>query len=694
MSEGCQVSVVKVWPGTPGTCFWTGRKAGGKLLRFVHKGAGRLPSPGEVWEVSGDERNHPDFGPQIHVRQATLRQPRGRLLVDFLARHKAFDGLHIGITRAAALYAHFGEDLYDVLEDGNDGRLAEVEKLPQESIRPLIDAWQTVSHEANVVRWLSDWDCPLSLARKLIDFYGKQALDKLHDNPYRMLAFTSFKNCDEMAARLGLAADDPRRLTAVVQHVLYEHLEHGHTMVSTEALKDKVTRFLAVLGNGMADKAVRAAQGAKVAVVSEGQVSSTGIRLLELDAMARFRHLLAGEQTRQTELFGNEAAFSTALAEFESEAGYPLNDEQKDAVAMALRERVSIICGGVGVGKTTVLKALAKVLSNEIYLMALTGQAARRITQATGRAATTIEYFLRHIAGRISSESNPLIVIDEASMLDLQLATRILRACPSAVRLLLVGDPAQLPPVNFGLIFHKLAESPLVPKTELTVINRQTEESGIPEISRQIRSGEVPVLPDYPGLGVGVSFILAPRKEVIQRLLDVKADLPRSQVLCIKNAGGLGIQDLNEVFHRLKSAGRQREESVGMAVGEPVIFKKNVADLNLVNGLLGEILGFERDENGVLRILCSFARDPKTIEGPYIEYLKLAYAITVHSAQGSQFDRVIILIEPSQILDRTLIYTALTRGVHQVVFIGDRNAFDHAVRSEPKASQRVVLFHI
>lgn len=693
MSKRRQVSVVKVWPGAPGTCYWTGREAGGKLLRFVHK-TGRFPSPGEVWAVAGEERQHPDYGLQVHIRDATLCQPTGRLLIDFLARHEAFDGLHIGITRAAALYDHFGEDLYDVLEDGTEERLTEVEKLPRESIRPLIDAWQKVSHEANVIRWLSGWDCPLSLGRKLITFYGERALDKLHDNPYRMLAFTSFKKCDEMVGRLGLAPDDPRRLTAAVQHILYEHLEHGHTVISAEALKEKVTCFLGVFGSQMAEKAILGAAEAKVVVVSEGLVSSMGIRLLELDAIARFRDLLAGGQPRQAELFSNEAAFSTAMAEFELQAGYSLNDEQKSAIDMALKERLSIVCGGAGVGKTTILRALAKVLSNQIYLMALTGQAARRITQVTGRTATTIEYFLRHIAGRISRESTPLIVIDEASMLDLQLATRILRACPSTVRLLLVGDPAQLPPVNFGLIFHKLAESPKVPKTELTVINRQSEESGIPEISRRIRSGEVPVLACYDRHGFGVSFIPASREDVIQRLLDVKSDLPRAQVLCVKNAGGLGIQDVNEVFHRLKSVGRDREESVGMAVGEPVIFKKNVADLDLVNGSLGRLRGFERDEDRGLRILCSFARDSKVIEGPYIEYLKLAYGITVHSAQGSQFDRVIILVEPSQILDRTLIYTALTRAVHQVVFIGDQNAFAKAIRAEPKASQRAVLFRI
>jgi len=694
VTQTAAVSVTKVWPGPGGTCYWTGRDSEGKLLRFVHRNAGRLPIPGEVWTVAGKREYHPEYGPQIQVTEAALREPTGRLLVDFLARHEAFDGLRIGVTKASALYARFGDQLYDVLEDGNEELLAEVDKLPREIIRPLIEAWQTVTHEANVVRWLSGWGCPVGLARKLIDYYGREALDKLHENPYRMLAFISFKKCDELAGRIGMAPHDPRRLAAVVQHLLYQQLEHGHTVTGIDFLKAKIGAFLGLAGDRTAEEAITAAQAARVVIVSEGAISTTGIRLLEIDAMDRINALLASGQTQQSEMFGNDAALPSVIAAFESEAGYPLNAEQRTAIAMALKERLSIICGGAGVGKTTVLKALAKSLSTEIYLMALTGQAARRITQATGHAATTIEYFLRHIAGTISKGCSPLLVIDEASMLDLQLTVRILRAAPKAARLLLVGDPAQLPPVSFGLIFHKLAESPRVQKTELTVINRQTEESGIPEISRLVRAGQVPFLHGYTGPGKGVSFIPVPRDEVIQRLIDVKADMPHAQVLCVKNAGGLGIQDINEVFHRITAIGRRTDESVGMSVGEPVIFKKNLPDLDLVNGSLGEVTGFNREETGELNILCSFAGEPKLISGPHIEYLKLAYAITVHSAQGSQFDRVVILVEPSQVLDRTLIYTALTRGVNQVVFIGDQTAFAHAIRSEPKASQRSVLFRV
>jgi exodeoxyribonuclease V alpha subunit len=604
------------------------------------------------------------------------------------------DRLRIGVTKAAALYAHFGDDLYDLLDDGNEARLAEVDKIPKEIIRPLIDAWQQVAHEANVVRWLSGWGCSVGLARKLIDYYGKDALDKLHSNPYRMLAFTSFKKCDEMAARLGIAADDPRRLSAVVQHLLYQQLEHGHTIAGINFLKAKTSAFLGIGSDSLGERAITAAEAARVIAVSSEGVSATGIRILEVDAMQRFEALLASGQSEQQELFGGEAAFTGAIKEFESEAGFILNAEQIGAIAMALKERISIICGGAGVGKTSILKALAKLLGNEVYLMALTGQAARRITQATGRVATTIEYFLRHIAGKISKDCSPLLVIDEASMLDLQLTVRILRSAPGTARFLLVGDPAQLPPVSFGLIFQKLAESARIPKTELTKINRQTEESGIPENSRIIRSGNVPVLSTYAGIGHGVSFIPVSRESVMQRLVDVKADIPKAQVLCVKNAGGLGVQDVNEVFHRIYATGRQTDQSVGMSVREPVIFKKNVADLDLVNGSLGKITGFDRSANDELQILCSFAGDHKVIEGPFIEHLKLAHAITVHSAQGSQFDRIIILIEPSQILDRTLIYTALTRGVHQVVFIGDEHAFAHAVRSEPKASLRSVLFKV
>ena len=692
MIDAGEVSVERVWPGPQGTCYWTGRDNLGHLLRFVHGNAGRFPIPGEIWHVAGERRHHPEFGPQLHVRQADLRQPTGRLLIDFLARHEAFDGLRIGITRAAALYARFGEQLYEILDDGNEERLAEEDKLPRETIRPLIAAWREVTHEANVVRWLSGWACPVALARKLLDYYGAGALDKLHDNPYRLLAFVSFKKCDDIANQLGIPRNDPRRLAAGVQHCLYRELEHGHTVVESARLKSEVASVLELEGTEAAEQAILCAEAAKVVVAAEGHVSALGIRMMELDAISRITGLHA--RPVQAELFATKATLQTACADFESEAGYALNTEQKAAVEMALRERVSIICGGAGVGKTTVLRLLAKLLSNEIYLMALTGQAARRITQATGRVATTIEYFLRHIAGRISSESRPLLVIDEASMLDLQLTTRILRACPANARLLLVGDPAQLPPVNFGLIFHRLAESPRIPKIELTTINRQTEESGIPEISRRVRSGQVPTLLPYGGACSGVSFISCPRGAAIQQLLDVKADIPKAQVLCVKNAGGLGIEDVNEVFHRVKAVGRETEQALGMSVGEPVIFKRNVADLDLVNGSLGRVTGFGRTEDGLPQVFCSFAGDRKLVEGPNLAHLKLAYAITVHSAQGSQFDRVIIVVEPSQVLDRTLVYTALTRGIHQVVFIGDNHAFANAVRSEPKASNRSVLFRI
>ena len=236
MSDFGVVSVAKVWPGHPGTCYWTGRNSRGALLRFVHKSVGRAPISGELWHVLGEPRYHAEYGRQIHVEKAVLHQPTGRLIIDFLARHEAFDGLRIGVTIASALYAHFGDDLYDILDDGNEQRLSEVEKLPEEIVRPLIEAWQRVTYEANVVRWLSVWGCPIGLARKLIDYYGKEALDKLHSNPYRMLAFTSFKKCDEMAGRIGIAPGDPRRLAAAVQHILYQQLEHGHTVTSLDIL--------------------------------------------------------------------------------------------------------------------------------------------------------------------------------------------------------------------------------------------------------------------------------------------------------------------------------------------------------------------------------------------------------------------------------------------------------------------------
>ena len=688
-----KVSVERVWPRKDGKgCILTGRDAEEKLHRFIADSIKPLPRPGEVWRLSGELVENQDYGLQCRVAEATWEEPSGKLLIQFLCKHPAFDGLGIGTTRAAALWAHFGTNLYAVLDNGDQESLAQVEKLPRETIPRLVEAWRTIAEEGKVVRWLATHDFPPSLAQKLLSFYGPETVSKLEDNPYRLLAFCSFAQCEAAAGRMQISPDDPRRLVAVVQHCLYGDMEHGNTRTSRGTLSRLMRKHLP--GTVTPEAVVETVKAVGLIYADSEWVSPIGIRMMELDALRRFEDLLTVSD-EQAELFPGFIRDSVAQAvhAFERDAGFPLNEEQRRAVEMAVVEPLSVLCGGAGVGKTTILMALCKALPHSIYLMAVTGQASRRMAEATGHVATTVERFIRTVATQIPSDESPLLVIDEASMLDLALTTRLLRVKPLKARMLLVGDPAQLPPVSFGLIFHELATSSRVPRTELTIINRQKEETGIPRVSRLIRFGTVPVLPNRHGPG-GVSFIPLPRRNVIQQVLDLKAEMPEAQVLCCKNYGGLGVEDVNQVFANIRSVGRERCPELDMSVGDPVIFKKNIGSLNLVNGSLGVISAVGRNEAGQPVISCNFDGEIKDLEGVALEHLRLAYAITAHSAQGSQFERVIVVIEQSRVLDRTLIYTALTRAVRQTVFVGDQEAFEAAIKSPPKAATRQVWFRL
>lgn len=321
--------------------------------------------------------------------------------------------------------------------------------------------------------------------------------------------------------------------------------------------------------------------------------------------------------------------------------GICLNAEQKDAVHLALTSPAGIICGGAGVGKTTVLKAIteaSQILGAHVHMMALSGRAARRMTEATGSPAMTIASFLTAVdSGTIDLTCEPTIAIDEASMLDLPIMYRLLRRLEPGCRLLLLGDPGQLPPIGFGVVFHAIVDSGIVPHVELTEIHRQAAETGIPQVSQAIRIGKVPDIASYHGKGVGVSFVECPKTSIADTILDIVHDLGgvgSAQVISPLKAGGVGTRSINNLFQALLMAGRETYHQ-RFSVGEPVIWLKNNYDLGLMNGSLGTVKAIE--ENG-LKI--AWDEGEKLIEET--EHMDLAYAITVHKAQGSQWERVIV----------------------------------------------------
>ena len=367
---------------------------------------------------------------------------------------------------------------------------------------------------------------------------------------------------------------------------------------------------------------------------------------------------------------------------------------------MAVHYPLSVLTGGAGTGKTTVLQVIhdiAEQIGVPVLQMALSGRAAQRLRGATGREASTIAAFLHAAARRlVDPASEPLIIIDESSMLDLPLTYSLVRALPARARLLLVGDPYQLPPIGFGLIFHVLAASPSVPRVELAEIHRQARSSGIPQIAHEVRHGVAPRLPGFAGCACGVNFIDAADGGIMDnlvRVLTAWSGCDDVQTLGVIKRGANGIRAINATMHAYASAARKKLEGWDLAEGDPIIYLVNDYRRGLWNGSLGRI-DRVMSSAGARAMACSLDGAEHELLEEDFQHVDLAYAITVHKAQGSQFKRVIVPITRSRLLDRTLIYTALTRGIEQVVFIGDRNAFDRAIIATPQSQERQVGFSL
>lgn len=696
MAETVAVTVSSlVFVGASGDAIFSGCDQDGRRVRVV-AGKDALPRPpvvGEVWTVDGSYREHSKYGRQLYATRAGYTPPRGKLIVGYLTSHPNFVG--IGESKAKALYTAFGDGLVSILDSGDVNTLQTVLTAPMAT--RVVAAWAEHQAEAAVIVFLDKHGFDVRLANKLRRVWGGRAIEMLELNPYYMLAFSNWTRTDAAARKLGVALDDERRLVGAVEAVLYARLQDAHTLAPSDLLHRRVTALLGVAGQH-AGRAVELAllEGAIVGNEVDGY-QAIGAAALESRIAERLNAMLAGETPAQFSLFRSEFEpgwLEGVIEENEAATGFRLNSRQRDAVLMATTKSFSVLTGGAGVGKTTVLRVvidIAKRLNLKVLQMALAGRAAKRMAEATGHEALTIARFLHQAKEGQEVSPDTLVIIDEASMLDLPSTFRILKHLPDGSRLLLVGDPAQLPPIGFGLVFHRLVESPAVPQVELVDVHRQAAATGIPALAAAIRAHQVPVVCAYSGRRPGVSFIECPAALIQHQLQRLAADWSgdECQILGAIKDGPAGIEAVNHLFHDQCGG----EDFAGFKPGEPVIYLVNDYDRGLMNGTLGRVVavcggdtpGLHVDFEGVQQFLPA---------AEVAERLDLAYAISVHKAQGSQFRRVAVVVTPSRILDHALVYTALTRGVEQVVFLGDRAAFEKAVLSPPHAQQRSVAFKV
>lgn len=654
----------------------------------------RVPVAGETWLIEGFIRKHAKYGPQVHVQKALLKQPSGRLIVSTIANSKFFPD--IGKKRSQRLWDTFGESLYDLLEKGDSGPF--IELLGPSRAETLSSGWKHMleehSVETAVYEWLDKHGVPVRLAQKLIIIYqGSDIIELLEENPYRLMAFTSWTQADTLARSMGIAKDDDRRLVAAVDAVVFNRIDDSHTWTHREA-------FIMLVRNRLdcsyetAQKAINVSRNVSAIVDTADGIQGYGPYSMESFIASRISEMLSGEYEAWQRTFRrepDEAFLSSFFDDYRKEFNLSLNQEQRDAVRLALSSPVGIICGGAGVGKTTVLHAIHQAaipLDVHIEMIAYTGRAARRMSEATGHPAMTIASFLKSIDnGRIDLSGEPTIAIDESSMVDLPTMFRLLVRLEPGCKLLFLGDPGQLPPISFGIVFHALCDEKNIPCVELTEVHRQAAETGIPQASKHVRSGEIPSFTSYSGCGNGVSFIDCPIERATDVIFNVVNELggfSNAQVICPVKRGNAGTQAINKLCHEQLAFGKPVWN--GFAVGEPVIWLENNYELGLMNGSLGVVTDI--DNNLVVNW------DEGLIPVNDTTDMDLAYAITVHKSQGSQFSRVVIPVFDSRILDRTLIYTAITRAKYQVVLIGDRAALEKAVVEPSHINRRETALHM
>lgn len=687
---------------------------------------GSRVEPGQWWKVAGEPtkrflevNGYQVAETQIDASSAVLLRPSGEHIVSFMADSPAFEG--IGQVKARKLWDAFGERLYDHLDAGNVAELATV--LTPDSAAQVATAWAQHG-DSRTLQWLQTQGFDLALGRKVLQFFGPETAQKLEDDPYRLLSFCSTWRQTDVLARthFGVAVDDPRRLQGAIEEACYRVFAAGHTAMLSSKLMDVLQGVL-----GAQTKTFRW-RGLIPTALSQGLSDGSFVVGLHgvqpLGAMVMEREVAQAVADRLTApvpaLMSTDDVDELLLA-YEKAEGIELNPQQWEAVHLAVAKPFVLITGGAGVGKTTVLKALYDVYDRAgitVTQLALAGRAAKRMQEATGRPASTIANFLRSWKEG-SFEERSVVVVDEASMVDIITMSRLCELLGPAPRLVLVGDPAQLMPVGPGLVLHALVQVPQVPVAQLTVVKRYG--GAIAAAAASIRDGRWPELPS--DAEAAIAFIACSARpstsaeaSIPETVLHLyRQDPENTQVLCARRNGVDGTKGFNALCQSVLTADAKAVQvwdeqhgayaRVGFHLGDPVLCTRNLWDRGLQNGSLGVVVQVddeprmltneEGEETGLALAWVDWddgVRRP--IVDEMLDDLELGYAITVHKAQGSQWPRVVVPLTGHRLLDRTLVYTAVTRAQRQVLLVGDAAAAQAAVEALPRATTRNVALDL
>lgn len=682
---------------------------------------GNLPelSPGEKVRFQGDYRTHPKHGLQFNIDRCEKLMPVTATGIERYLGSGMIKG--IGPQLAKRIVKHFKEKTLDIIEK-DPQQLANVPGIGPERTTKIIEAWEEQRHIKEIMLFLHDHKISTNLAVKIYKTYGDRSLEIVQENPYQLeqdIYGVGFKTADRIAQDLGLAHDHPSRIEAGIVYAINAAVNEGHVYVPVRTLTDRAAELLEVdnvmIGSGL--ERLEALERVKKDTISyEQNYVGGGPKIKETSTspygdpivyLTPFYYSEEGVAKLIQKLIAHPVKPKQGQLKFKSDQ---FSSEQQKALETVLINPVSILTGGPGTGKTTCLKALIQLLENNQLRYALaspTGRAAKRLSEATSRPSSTIHRLLGFTPGKGFQyhDKFPLkidfLIVDEVSMLDLLLTYNLLKAIRPGTQVLFVGDVDQLPSVGAGDVLRDIIASEQVPVLRLTKIFRQAEGSLIIKNAHRINHGQMPLF-SQSERGDFFLFPAEDAEKAAEWIVDlVSSRMPEKfgldpiediQVLTPLYRGLAGVDALNMQLQTKLNPIRPRKAEHKLfggifRVGDKVMQTRNNYDKDVFNGDIGRISQIDRIEQV---LVVDMDQDRKVrYDFSEADELVLAYAVSVHKSQGSEFPAVVmpILTQHYVMLQRNLIYTAITRAISLCVMVGNQKALRIAINND-KVSRR------
>lgn len=659
---------------------------------------------GETLEIRGRWTTHPQYGPQFRVSDYHQVLPSS---VEGIRRYLGSGMIKgLGPVTAERIVERFGADTLDIIER-QPGRLREVEGLGPKRVRQILAAWSEQRGIREVMMFLQGYGIGPAYAHRIWKHYGPDAIAIVKHNPYRLAADIwgiGFRTADEIARQVGIAGDDPHRLEAGLAYVMTRATDQGHTYLPEGELVAQAVEQLVVPAPTV-EAALAAVTAAGTLVRAEDRVALAEYAAAEEEIVARLMALLRAVRPAPAAATRDEDDASI-IARVAARTGLDYAAQQSRAILTAIREGVLVMTGGPGTGKTTTMQGIIGELRDRNIRLALcapTGRAAKRLAEVTRVEASTIHRLLGFMPDKGTfqyDQDHPLpadvVLVDEASMIDTMLFVHLLRAIGPRARLVLVGDADQLPSVGPGQVLRDIIASGVVPVVRLATVFRQASASQIITNAHHINAGEMPSLANDRASDFFFLSESDPERAAATVCDLVTRRLPRTyhvdpvtdiQVLAPMYRGETGAHALNRALQQALNpngealAHGQRE----FRVGDKVIITRNNYGKMVFNGDIGRIAGVDAEQGTVSVELAISAGEAAqvTYEMDELDELALAYAISVHRSQGSEFPIVVMPISTQHymMLQRNVLYTAVTRAKRLMVLVGSTRALALAVRN-------------